>query len=413
MIDSPYAAVKLSDFRLLLIGRLFVTIAWQIQGVAVAWQIYARTKDPLFLGLAGLVQIVPKLGIALYAGHVVDVVDRRKVAFLSVCALLSTLVLLGICSTLVVDRLLLVTAIFSIIALGSIARSFYGPAVFGLTADIVSPELYGNATAWNTAVWQASAVAGPALGGVLYVCFAASLTYLIAAILALCSLFCFLFIKARTSIEKTAVSSVHKNISEGLKFVFSNEIVLGAMALDLFAVLFGGAVAVLPIFTSEIFHLGPRALGLLRAAPSIGALLIASLLTHRPITRNAGAVFLLSVAGFGLCMILFGLSVNFWLSVGLLAAGGALDAISIWIRTTIYQLTTPPNMKGRVAAVNGIFIGSSNEIGEFESGVAAKLMGLVPSVIFGGCMTLLVVLFTMFKAPKLRRLQMETLYKDI
>jgi hypothetical protein len=187
---------------------------------------------------------------------------------------------------------------------------------------------------------------------------------------------------------------------------------LGAMALDLFAVLFGGAVALLPIYTAEVFHLGPQALGLLRAAPPVGALLMAMMLTHRPIADNAGKVLLSVVAGFGVCMICFGVSTNFYFSLFLLALSGALDGISVWIRTNIFQLITPSGMKGRVSAVNSIFIGSSNEIGEFESGVTARLMGLVPSVVFGGCMTLMVVLTTCFKAPKLVGLHLRHLYKE-
>lgn len=184
------------------------------------------------------------------------------------------------------------------------------------------------------------------------------------------------------------------------------------MALDLFAVLFGGAVAMLPIFTSEIFHMGPQALGLLRGAPSIGAFLTATFLTHKPITKNAGVILLWCIGGFGLCMIGFGLSKNFYVSLFLLALSGMLDGISVFVRSTIFQVLTPNEMKGRVAAVNGIFIGSSNEIGEFESGITARLMGLVPSVVFGGCMTILVVLFTAIKAPKLRKLHMDKLYEE-
>lgn len=198
----------------------------------------------------------------------------------------------------------------------------------------------------------------------------------------------------------------------GLHFVFNHQILLAAMALDLFAVLFGGAVALLPIFAKEVFHMGPEVLGMLRAAPSLGAVITSSLLTHHPLTKQSGVWLLAAVAGFGLCMIAFGLSTSFHLSLALLALSGALDGISVWVRSTIFQLVTPNDMKGRVSAVNNIFIGSSNEIGEFESGVAAKLLGLVPSVIFGGCMTLLVVAATTFKAPQLRKLNLESLYKD-
>jgi MFS family permease len=428
MTASPYAALKIPDYRMLLVGRLFANLALQIQGLAVGWQIYALTKDPLFLGLAGLAEVLPSISISLYAGHVADILDRKKIAIFACGSLLLCLILLSLSSyTIAVPNHLNQTSIFSyaiavpprlaliiyfLIALTGLARGFYGPALFGLVSDIVAPEHYGNAAAWNTTLWQMSAVGGPVIGGFLYVWLGPSATYVVTAILMFCGFLCFFRIKSSSRIEKQEKRSVAQNIAEGLKFVFSNEIVLGAMALDLFAVLFGGAVALLPIFASEVFHSGPQALGLLRAAPSIGALITAAILTHKPVRRHTGRIFMLSVAGFGLCIIGFGLSTSFYLSMFLLAISGALDGISIWIRTTIYQLVTPHNMKGRVAAVNSIFIGSSNEIGEFESGVTAKIMGLVPSVVFGGCMTLLVVLFTMIRAPKLCQLHIDSLYKS-
>lgn len=412
MAENPYAALQISEFRMLLISRLLVTVAVQAQAVAVGWQIYALTKDPLFLGFIGLAEVLPSIGIALYAGHVADIVDRKQIALSAASVLMVCMLLLGIASFSVTHNSTLIGIIFSIVALTGFARGFYGPAVFGLLADIVPEQLFGNATAWNTTSWQASAILGPLLGGSAYVFLGAPLTYMISALLFVGSLCCFWRIKSRTVLESQRTGSVLENITEGVKFVFSNEIVLGAMALDLFAVLFGGAVALLPIFTAEVFQIGPYGLGMLRAAPPVGALLTAAVLTHRPIVRESGRVFLAAVGGFGLCMILFGMSTNFYLSLALLAISGGLDGISVWIRTTIFQLVTPSNMKGRVAAVNGIFISSSNEIGEFESGVTAKLMGLIPSVIFGGCMTLIVVLVTSLKAPKLRNLHMEELTSD-
>jgi MFS family permease len=390
MSQNPYAALKLPDFRLLLVGRLLGTVAVQIQAIAVGWQIYAITKNPLSLGLIGLAEALPSIGVALYAGHVADIVDRRKIALWSLAALTVSMALLALASYYVADSGLLVTIIFTVVALSGFARGFYGPAVFGIMSDMMPRELLPNASAWSSTVWQGSAVVGPMLGGFIYAWLAAPPTYLVSFVLLLASFNCFLFLKSRTELNPPTGASVMANITEGLRFVFSNEIVLGAMALDLFAVLFGGAVALLPIFVSEVFHMGPHALGYLRASP---------------------AVLMASVAGFGFCMIAFGLSTNFYLSLALLAISGALDGISVWVRSTIFQLVTPNDMKGRVSAVNNIFIGSSNEIGEFESGVAAKFMGLVPSVIFGGCMTLLVVLFTVFKAPKLRRLHVQSLYQ--
>jgi MFS family permease len=412
MTNDPYAVLKIRDFRLLLVGRLFVTIAMQVQGITIGWQIYALTKNPLFLGLIGLSEALPAIGVGLYAGHIADVVDRSLIIRIVVSTLFLTLILLGICSLNLVNPTTLVPLIFVINAISGFTRGFYAPAVFGMVSDIVPRELYPNAAAWNSAVWQASAVAGPLLGGFLYVALAPSKTYFAASILLLASICCFFALKSKTAAPANKEASVYENIVEGLQFVFSRQIICGAMALDLFAVLFGGAVALLPIFTSDVFHLGPQALGFLRGAPSVGAFLTATVLTHKPISKNAGLIFMCSVAGFGLCMIGFGLSRNFYLSMFLLALSGMLDGISVFVRTTIFQVLTPNEMKGRVAAVNNIFIGSSNEIGEFESGVAAKFMGLVPSVVFGGCMTIMVVLLTAFKAPKLRKLHMHTLYEE-
>lgn len=410
MSTGPYEALKLPDFRLLLAGRIIGTVAVQIQAIAVGWQIYAMTKNPLSLGLIGLAEALPAIGVALYAGHVADIVDRRKIALWSLAALAVSMALLAAASFFIHDKDLLVTIIFVVVALSGFARGFYGPAVFGMMSDMVPRPLLPNASAWSSTSWQASAVAGPMLGGFIYGWTSAASTYLVSFVLLIACFVAFSFIKSRSQLNPAKGVSIVANISEGLRFVFSNQVVLGAMALDLFAVLFGGAVALLPIFTSEVFHMGPHALGYLRAAPSVGAVLMAAFLTHRPIVRHSGAVLMASVAGFGLCMIAFGLSTSFYLSLALLALSGALDGVSVWVRSTIFQLVTPNDMKGRVAAVNNIFIGSSNEIGEFESGVAAKFMGLVPSVVFGGCMTLLVVLYTAFKAPKLRRLHVQSLY---
>ncbi|HEY9733621.1 MAG TPA: MFS transporter [Drouetiella sp.] len=410
--SSPYASLKIADFRALLAGRLLATVALQIQSMAVGWQIYALTKDPLALGFVGLSEALPAIGVALYAGHVADRVDRRKIALWCLFTLVVCLGALSGCSAAIKDSELLTGLIYLIIALSGFARGFYGPAVFGLTGDIVPREHYANAAAWGSASWQASAVAGPILGGILFLALAAPATYLISTILLAGALLLFIRVKQRMKVEEKKEASVSENIKEGLRFVFSNQIILAAMAMDLFAVLFGGAVALLPIFTNEIFHMGPQALGILRAAPSIGALVVAAYLAHKPITKNAGHIFLTSVAGFGLCMIGFGLTTNFYIAVTLLALSGMLDGISVYLRGTIYQLMTPDDMKGRVSAVNNIFIGSSNEIGEFESGVAAKLLGLVRSVVVGGSLTLLVVAITAVKAPKLRNLDMRTLYRE-
>lgn len=410
--ENAYAVLEIADYRRLLISRLLVTVAVQVQAIAVGWQIYAITNNPLFLGFAGLAEAIPAIGVALYAGHVADVIDRKKIVLWSVGTLLVGMALLWGCTSILPPDWNLVACLFAVIAATGVARGFYAPAIFGTVSDIVPRHLMGNAAAWNSTVWQASAVIGPIFGGLLYGWVQAANTYLFSTILLGCAFVSFSLIKSKSNINPNKHDSVIENIKEGLQFVFSNQIILGAMALDLFAVLFGGAVALMPIFAKDVFHCGPQVLGVLRAAPSVGSVITAVALTRHPISHNSGKIFMLAAAGFGICIIGFGLSTNLYLSLFLLAVSGALDGISVWVRSTIFQLVTPNEMKGRVAAVNSMFIGSSNEIGEFESGTAARLMGLVPSVIFGGVMTLLVVLITSIRAPKLRNLHIHELYKE-
>ncbi len=403
---EPFAVLKISDFRLLLVARLLITIALQVQGMAVGWQIYELTKNPLWLGMIGLAEVLPAITVSLYAGHLADIVDRKKILLTSVSSLAILIGALSAVSFGHIPSNLLLFSLYALIALTGFARGFYGPSVFGLVSQIVPRHLYGNAAAWNSSTWQGSSIFGPIFGGFLYVQLGAPLTYAASTALLVACLLCLTRIASKSDLSTAPRGPMHESIGEGLRFVFSNQIILGAMALDLFAVLFGGAVALLPIFVDQIFHRGPEALGVLRAAPSIGAFLTASFLAFKPIRHRAGAIFMASVAGFGLCMIGFGLSSMFYLSVALLALSGLFDGISIYVRNTIYQHNTPADMKGRVAAVNSIFISSSNEIGQFESGVAAKLLGTVPSVVIGGCITVFVVIYTAFKAPKLRKLDL-------
>lgn len=403
---EPFAVLKVADYRLLLLLRTVLTIALQIQIMAVGWQIYQLTKSPLALGLIGLAEVLPAITVALYAGHLADIVDRKTI-------ILSTLFVLALCigglSAISLSHFVPTLAcalIYTIIAVSGFARGFYPPAAFALVSQMVPRELYGNATAWNSSMSEASAMVGPIIGGVLYVKYGPAATYAVSAALVFIGLLAASFIKSETDMSAPRKAPIFQSIVEGLRFVFSNQIIIGAMALDLFAVLFGGAVALLPIFADSVFHRGPEALGMLRAAPSVGAFISSSVLAFRPINRGAGAFFLAVVGGFGLCMIGFGLSTSFYLSLALLALSGLFDGVSVYLRHTIYQLHTPEDMKGRVAAVSSIFINSSNELGEFESGVMAKLMGTVPSVVFGGCLTLLVVLVTALRAPKLRSLDL-------
>lgn len=405
---DPYSALRFREFRNFTIARLFVTIASQMQAVIVGWQIYEITKDPLSLGLIGLAEAIPSISVLLFAGHITDISSRKKIVLLSV-------VLMAFCSAALLlitsDSIDLLTSnklflIYSVIFLSGIARGFSAPSFFAFVSQLVPKEILPNAITWNTTTWQTGAVTGPALGGLLYGFSGPVKSFSIIVFFMLAAISLIITIKKKPVPEITGDQSLKEKLTAGLKFVFEKKIVLGAISLDLFAVLFGGAVALLPIFAGEILFAGPEGLGMLRAAPSVGAVIMAVYMTRRPFTKNAGKNLIISIFGFGICIIIFGISKNFYLSLLILALSGAFDSISVVIRATIIQLMTPDNMKGRVSAVNSIFIGSSNEIGAFESGVAAKLLGTVPSVIFGGTMTILIVTFVAVFSPSIRKLKL-------
>ncbi|MBS1975764.1 MAG: MFS transporter [Bacteroidetes bacterium] len=406
-MSSPYAALKIKDFRLFISARFCVTLAIQVQAVVVGWQVYEITKDPLSLGLIGLAEAIPSIGVSLYAGHLADIVARKKI-------ILITLATLVFCSaallffTLDMGSFILshgVSAIYAVIFISGIARGFITPALFSFMPQLVPRELYQNAISWNSTLWEMASIGGPPIGGLVYGFFGITAAYTIDAGLMVVGLILAILVGNRALPPTTEEQGIFEKIKAGLKFVFENKLVLSAITLDLFAVLFGGAVALLPIFADEILHVGKIGLGFLRSAPGIGALLMALYITHHPIRQRMGNILLYAVGGFGLSMILFAISTHFWISMVLLIFSGACDCISVIVRGTLLQTLTPENMKGRVAAVNNIFIGSSNEIGAFESGVAARLMRVIPSVIFGGVMTIIVVVVTSWKAPTLRKLE--------
>ncbi|WP_051359910.1 MFS transporter [Adhaeribacter aquaticus] len=408
-IHDPYAVLKIPEFRLFISARLCMTLALQIQGVIVGWQIYDITKDPLSLGLIGLAEAIPSIVVALYAGHVADNTSRKKIIISCVLVLLVcsvALLLFTLDATTILEEQG-VFPIYAVIFLSGIARGFIGPAIFSFMPQIINNrELYTNAVSWTTTTWQGAAVAGPAIGGLLYGFWGITASYGVDVFLTFLATIFFLLISAKPLPPTTEQISIKESLLSGLRFVFGNQVILSAITLDLFAVLFGGAVALLPIFASDILHTGPQGLGFLRAAPAIGSVLMAVYFTHFPMRKDAGKRMLYCVAGFGICMVLFGLSTSFWFSLLLLALSGAFDSISVIIRQTLMQTLTPEHMKGRVSSVNNIFVGSSNEIGAFESGATAKLLGTAASVIFGGCMTLIVVGVTALKADKLRKLQL-------
>lgn len=404
---DPFAALKFKEFRYYISGRFFLTTAVNFQAVCVGWQIYELTKDPLSLGLIGLAEAIPYILIALFAGYVVDHYDRRKILMTAISVLIASSALLFFLSYNNEYLLSLGTLpIYILIFVTGLARGFISPSMFAIMSQVVPKKIFGNSSTWNSTVWQIGAVGGPALGGFAYGFLGVGKAYLINTLFFGLAFLFFSFIATRAVIKSEKIESIKESITAGLKFVFSNQLLLGALSLDLFAVFFGGAVALLPMFADQILHVGPKGLGVLRAAPAIGALIMAIILTFYPLNKGAGKKLLYSVSLFGVCSIGFALSRNFYLSILFLALGGAFDNISVVIRTTIVQMFTPDHMRGRVSSVNSIFIGSSNEIGAFESGFAARILGLVPSVIFGGSMTLLVTSITAKFAPKLRNLKL-------
>lgn len=400
----PYLPLKVRDFRLLLLSIFTIALAGQVQGVVVAWQIYAITTDPLALGLLGLAEALPFIAVALFAGHVADTRNRQWIAVCSLITLLACAIALLVLS-LVPEFQGLEWAIYGVIVLSGVARSFLGPARTALSAEVVPRELYSSSVTWRTTTWQIAMVSGPALGGGLYALGSERLAYAVTVILAFTALAFQLAVRPPARRAATKHVSIWKSLEEGISFLLRQKVILSAITLDLFAVLFGGAVALLPIYASEILKVGPAGLGLLRAAPAAGAVVMSVILTHRGPFQRAGVALLLNVALFGVSMILFGVSTSFPLSLALLACSGAVDYVSVVIRHTLVQVLTPEHMLGRISAVNAIFIGSSNEIGAFESGLAAKLFGTVRSVVAGGVITLIVVAVTAWRVPELRALR--------
>jgi len=406
-MSSPYAAMKIRDFRVFISARFCITLAIQIQAVVVGWQVYELTKDPLSLGLIGLAEAIPSITVSLYAGHVADIMSRKRIILATVATLVCCSVALLYFTTDPGSAILNygVAPIYAVIFISGIARGFITPAIFSFLPQLVPRELYQNAITWNSTLWEMASIGGPPVGGLIYGFYGITAAYSVDAVLMTLGLLLAASVGNRPLPEATEEQGMVEKIKAGLQFVFRNKIILGAITLDLFAVLFGGAVALLPIFADEVLGVGKIGLGFLRSAPGVGALITAMYLTYHPIRRSMGNILLLSVGGFGICMVLFALSTNFWLSMGVLAMSGACDSVSVIIRGTLLQTLTPENMKGRVSAVNNIFIGSSNEIGAFESGVTARLFGVIPSVVIGGVMTVVVVATTALKAPELRKLQ--------
>jgi len=400
---DPYIALRFSDFRFFVAVKILMTMALQFQAVIVGWHVYSITHDPLSLGLIGLVEIIPNFSVTLFAGHFADLYDRKKIVYYCLSALL--LCSLGLYFTsyhIELSRQLYF--LYGIIAVSGFARGIIAPSLFSILTECVPKQHFVNSTSWHSTIWQIAFMLGAGASGFLFSAISYN-AYLVITLFVLIGMVLFHFISPKPHLNKAdAKAPIFDSIKSGIKFVFSSQIFLGAISLDLFAVLFGGAVALLPIYANDILKVGPQGLGFLKAAPSLGSFLMAAIVVYWPPVRNTGKKLLYAVFGFGICMIVFGISKNFYLSIFVLALSGAFDNISVVVRGTIMQSLIPADMKGKVYAVNSIFIGSSNEVGAFESGVAAKFLGVVPSVVFGGTMTLLVVIFTAIKAPNLKKL---------
>lgn len=409
IINNPIFSAHRYAFPRLLLYRIQMVLAYQIVAVVVGWHIYELTHDPLSLGLVGLAEVIPYFCSALFAGHAVDhFYSRRMFGVLAATMLLCNALTLAAVSA---GWLATHSAIWIYASIGftGLARAFIAPSYSTLFAIILPREHFARASGFGTAVFQIGLVVGPALGGLLVGFASKTVAYSVASVLFLGAAITLLSLKIKEPAAKNGAPAVFASIGEGLRFVMRNQILFGAQMLDMFAVLFGGAVALLPAFIHEIYHYGPEGLGILRAAPSIGGIMAGVYLTRHPLNLHAGRWLLCAVAGFGLCIIAFAFTTQFWIAAFILLLSGAFDGVSVVLRSTIMQLATPDEMRGRVSAINGIFIGSSNELGAFESGLTARLMGLVPSVVFGGLATLSVVGLTAKFAPKLRKLELQQL----
>ena len=400
--------LRSAGFRWLMLYRICTLLSYQVVAVAVGWHIYVLTRDPLALGLVGLAEVVPYFCIAPFSGYLVDHLPRRKLGA-AACALLALNA--GVLALTASGVLALhgTWPIYLAVAVGGIGRSFLGPVYNALFARVLRREQFARGASLGSVVFQGGLVLGPALGGVLVGALGAGAAFATGTVLALLASATLLAMPVTEPPRPQQRGPIFASIAEGARFVAGSQVMLGAMALDMFSVLLGGAVSMLPAFIKDILHAGPEALGILRAAPAIGSIAVALWLTRHPLQRHAGRVLLLAVASFGLCTIAFALSRHVWLSAALLVAYGACDGVSVVLRSTIMQLVTPDAMRGRVSSINGIFISSSNELGAFYDGVMARLLGLVPAMIVGGFVTLGVVATTARLAPRLRRLDLREL----
>ncbi len=400
-LSSGYVAFGFRDFRLLIAGEFIAALGNQMLSVAIGWELWVRTHDAFALGMIGLVQVIPVILLSLPAGHVVDQYDRKRIVFITQVFFAVCSVGLALLSLFQGPLLLIYLCLLGI----GIARAFNNPATATLLPQTVPPSAFTSAATWSSSAWQLASIAGPALAGVIIASLnQIAIIYIFDAVAAIVFLILVALIKGRP-LALSAKTATLESLAEGLRFIRSTKVILAAITLDMFAVLLGGAVALLPVYATDILKVGPSGLGWLRAAPSIGALIVAVVMAYLPPFKSAGKTLLLAVAGFGLATIVFGLSTSFWLSIAMLTLLGGLDNISVVIRSTLLLTLTPDEMRGRISAVNSIFIGTSNELGSFESGLTAALFGPVLSVVAGGIGTILVVLAVTKIWPEMKALK--------
>jgi MFS family permease len=407
---DSFAALRYKDFRAYIGMRFFFTFAYQMQTVVIGFYIYQLTKSVFALGMLGLSEAIPAVGIALYGGYIADKSEKRKMllwiytgVFLS-SAVMYTVTLKSMSAY--IHAGWIVPIIYSMVFCNGVARAFFGPATFTIYAHSIPKELYPNGSTWSSSSWQIASILGPAAGGLIYGFAGITATFYVILFFILVALILVYFLKEYPAVFKPK-ENIWTSLGEGINFVFKNKMMLGAMSLDLFSVFFGGVVALLPAFANVILKVGPEGLGIMRATGSLGAVLSMLVMSRFSPMNRPWRNLLIAVTGFGLSIICFGFSRSFYLSLFFLFTEGAFDSVSVIIRSTIMQLLTPDTMRGRVSAVNSMFIGSSNELGAFESGTAASIMGTVPSVFFGGCVTLTVVTITYFKTKNLLPLGLE------
>ncbi len=406
---EPIQTLRIREFRNLMTGRFFLVLSFRMLATTMGWWIYQLTHDPFAIGLIGLSEVIPAVSTALYAGHVVDNSEKKRLLLICNYMYVGLISLLTIpafygSSMLHLDNRHITYFIYAIIFLTGFCRAFLGPVIPSLIPSIVSREKLPNAITLNQGTFLTASVAGHALGGFMIHWIDISGTLLVVVGLMLFSSLFFWTLNRYHSENTAKKMNVMESMREGIAYIYKTKEILGALCLDMFAVLFGGAVAMIPVYATDILKVGSEGFGLLNAASDIGSMCIIAFLAFVPLRKNQGKILLVAVAGFGLCIIGFGWSKFYWLSFGLLMLSGMLDGISVVIRGTIVQLKTPDYIRGRVLSVNSIFIMSSNEMGQFESGLAAKLLGVVRSVVFGGTMTLLVALIVGTTVPKLRKM---------